>query len=398
MRQLSHVYTAAYLINTYNGQEPFSTFIKKYFALNKKHGSTDRKQITHLCYCYFRLGRFAQQLPINNRIVIGLFFCSTTANDLLKALSPEYHQQLHLAPQEKYQFLLSTHQLGSATYHKQWVEDFFSFSSALSSTLNSIDFYLHHLRQPHLFIRIRPGKEALVQEKLQKANVPFQPITGSCLMLPNGTKLENLLQVNEEVVVQDYSSQQIANFLQLIAPIQQGSNIAVWDCCAGSGGKSILAYDTLQSIKLTVSDNRKKILIQLQERFSQAGIKNYTSFMADLTKSSASLPIQQYQLIIADVPCSGSGTWARTPEQIAFFEERQIATYVSLQQKIVTQALPSLQQGGYFLYITCSVFEAENEGMVAYLQQQCHLQLIKKELLIGYHQQADTLFAALFVK
>jgi 16S rRNA (cytosine967-C5)-methyltransferase len=48
--------------------------------------------------------------------------------------------------------------------------------------------------------------------------------------------------------------------------------LAVWDCCAASGGKSILVKDTLNSIQLTVSDIRQSILNNLQQRFAVAGI------------------------------------------------------------------------------------------------------------------------------
>ena len=69
-----------------------------------------------------------------------------------------------------------------------------------------------------------------------------------------------------------------------------------------------------------------------------------------------------------------------------------------LQQKIVSNVIQSLNQQGYFLYITCSVFKKENEAIVEFIQQQCQLQLIKMELIKGYDKKADTMFAALFKK
>lgn len=103
-------------------------------------------------------------------------------------------------------------------------------------------------------------------------------------------------------------------------------------------------------------------------------------------------------LIIADVPCSGSGTWARTPEQLTYFSEKRIAKYASLQKKIVKNAIVKLKAGGYFLYITCSVFKMENEENVDFIHEQLHLKLVESRYLKGYEIQADTLFAALFIK
>jgi 16S rRNA (cytosine967-C5)-methyltransferase len=108
--------------------------------------------------------------------------------------------------------------------------------------------------------------------------------------------------------------------------------------------------------------------------------------------------MRSIDFIIADVPCSGSGTWARTPEQLKFFHQEKIAQYALLQQQIVSNAIPSLAKGGYLLYITCSVFKKENEENVNFIQKNLNLELLKSDYLKGYQMQADTLFAALFRK
>jgi 16S rRNA (cytosine967-C5)-methyltransferase len=155
----------------------------------------------------------------------------------------------------------------------------------------------------------------------------------------------------------------------------------------------------LKNIRLTVSDTRKNILENLKKRFTKAGIKNYHSFVSDLSISRPQQSILEKQdLIIADVPCSGSGTWARTPEQLYFFTKKKIDDYAILQQKIVSNAIKVLNENGYLLYITCSVFKKENEDNMDFIQKNLNLQLIKSEYLQGDQMQADTLFAALFKK
>jgi len=64
MRYHSYLNTAKNIIENYKGEIPFAVFIKKYFSAKKKYGSKDRKQITALCYNYFRLGKALPQLPI----------------------------------------------------------------------------------------------------------------------------------------------------------------------------------------------------------------------------------------------------------------------------------------------------------------------------------------------
>jgi 16S rRNA (cytosine967-C5)-methyltransferase len=187
------------------------------------------------------------------------------------------------------------------------------------------------------------------------------------------------------------------------------SKINVWDCCAASGGKSIMAYDINPLINLTVTDKRKSILQNLQQRFAKAGIKNYTSFAADLSgvpvalsaspglNDNISLNDKKFDLIIADVPCTGSGTWARTPEQLYYFDQKQIKKYSDLQKQILENVMPYLKREGYLLYVTCSVFKKENEEAADFIKEKLKMNLVKIELLRGYEMQSDTMFAALFI-
>ena len=149
---------------------------------------------------------------------------------------------------------------------------------------------------------------------------------------------------------------------------------------------------------LTVSDIRESILSTLKTRFETAGIKNYKSFIADLTLADCPLPIANCQLLICDAPCTGSGTWSRTPEQLYFLKRKTIDVYVAMQQQIVSNVIPHLLQGGTFIYITCSVFKNENEDMVDFIKEKFHLQLLQMELLKGYDKKADSMFVAFFKK
>ena len=157
-----------------------------------------------------------------------------------------------------------------------------------------------------------------------------------------------------------------------------------------------MAKDILGDIDLTVSDVRDSILVNLKNRFATAEIRNYKSIIADLTKPVSKLKNAKFNLILADVPCTGSGTWSRTPEQLYYFDEKKINEYAALQKKILTIIIPHLATGGYLLYITCSVFKKENEAVIDLIKEQFHLELIKTELLKGYDKKADTMFAALF--
>jgi 16S rRNA (cytosine967-C5)-methyltransferase len=380
MRYYSHLNTAIALLQAYRGEKPFSHFIKNYFSDHKKYGSNDRKQISHLCYCYFRLGKTAADLPLQERILLGLWLCTDTSNELLQTLKPGWNNNCSVPSNEKYKNI-----------------DPFSFTVPLSLGIDREVFSRSHLQQPDLFLRLRPGREVQVLQQLNDKDISYHRIGAECLVLPNSSKLDGVVQLDTDVVVQDNSSQQIGHFLKMV-PLPENASLSVWDCCAASGGKSILAYDILNRIELSVSDIRESILVNLRKRFAAAGIKNYVSFPADLSTGKGRLPEKKYQLIIADLPCSGSGTWGRTPEQLSFFEEAAIEKFNTLQKAILENIIPRLLPGGYLLYSTCSVFRRENEEMVQWIMEKGSFSIVKAEMIIGYTNKADSLFAALLKK
>lgn len=388
-RYYSYINSSKEVLRLYKGGEPFASFLKKYFSASRKFGSKDRKQISHLCYCYFRLGKTGLDLPVEEKILTGLFLCSNEPNEILAALKPEWNEKTHLAAHQK---LLT---INPGSYRDSLlITEVFPWKDLLSNTIEHEKFCQAFFVQPDLFIRVRPGNEKIVLKKLKDAGIAVRLVSENCFALPNSSKLEEIIELDKEAVIQDQSSQQTGKFISnALASIQHEKPI-VWDCCAASGGKSIMAYDIGPGINLVVSDIRESILANLKKRFQKAGIKNYKSFIADLTSKKSAIELPASDMIICDAPCTGSGTWSRTPEQLYFFNEKEIERYSSLQKKIVTNAIPQLQPGSVFIYITCSVFKKENEEIVDYIQGKFGLQLMQMEVLKGYDKKADSMFVA----
>ena len=397
-RVYSYINSAKKILDQYSGEEPFSLFIKNFFRQNKKYGSSDRKQITNLCYCFFRLGKAARDLPFEERILLSLFLCSQESNEILNELKPEFNEKINLSLDEKLaignrQWAIGNRQLAMG--------DIFPWQDQLSKEIDKKAFILSHLQQPSLFLRLRPGHEEAVKNKLSKAGIPFDVIDGFCLELPNSSKLDEVIELDTEVVIQDYNSQQTGELIKTALPDHfkdKTKQVSVWDCCAGSGGKSILAYDLIPNITLTVSDIRESILINLKKRFQKAGIKKLKSFVDDFSTHHFLLTTHQYDLIILDAPCTGSGTWSRTPEQLYYFKTEKIDYYSSVQKKIASNVIPYLTEDGALVYITCSVFKEENEDIAEYIQKEFQLKLNKTQLLKGYDKNADSMFGAVFKK
>jgi 16S rRNA (cytosine967-C5)-methyltransferase len=393
MRYHSYLNSAKTIIDSFKGDTPFAVFLKKYFNAHKKYGGKDRKQIATLCYNFYRLGKAIPQLPVDEKIIVAVFLCEEKSNEFLQFHKPEWNEIITKPLAEKIQIAGFI------------ADDVFPWAEELSNGIDAELFRYSFFKQPDLFLRIRPGKKGIVTKKLQDAGIGFEMINEDCIALPNATKIDVLFEIDREVVVQDFNSQKVLNFLKdekssiqhQVSSIR--SPLSVWDCCAASGGKSILAYDILEGrIELTVSDIRESILSNLKKRFETADIDNYKSFIADLTDSQFLFPNSQFQIVICDAPCTGSGTWSRTPEQLYYLKRKTIDVYVAMQQQIVSNVIPHLQTGGTFIYITCSVFKNENEDMVHFIKEKFHLQLLQMELLKGYDKKADSMFTAVFKK
>ena len=387
-RYHSYLNSSKQILRQYNGEEPFASYLKKYFSANKKYGSKDRKHVSNLCYSFFRMGKSVMNTSTEEKIVTALFLCSDKPNEVLAALKPEWNNKCELSIIEKL-FIIN---------YSLLIQNVFPWKDELSEGIDHEKFCESFFVQPDLFLRLRPGKEKMVKQKLQQAEIKFTIVSDSCLALPNASKVDDVIELDNEAVIQDYSSQQTGDFMDSAIASLENNKPSVWDCCAASGGKSIMMYDINPNIDLTVSDVRESILINLKKRFTKAGIKNYKGILADLKGPLFPFSTSNFQLVIADVPCTGSGTWGRTPEQLYFFDQSNIETYSVLQKKIVSNAIPQLQPSGVFIYITCSVFKKENEEKVDFIKENFHLELIQMEVLKGYNKKADSMFVAVFKK
>ncbi|MFZ1529845.1 MAG: Fmu (Sun) domain-containing protein [Ferruginibacter sp.] len=381
-RYYNHLISAEKIITQNDGKQPLLHVLKKYFAANKKHGSKDRRQISALCYAYYRAALALKAGDLQQKIIQAFFITEKYKNAALEELAPELNEAVEKPLAKKME------RCGISIY------DIFPFKQLLGEQVDADAFYTSFLQQPHLFLRSRPGRQELVVQKLQQHDIDFRKLDDDSFVLKNASKLDAVLQLNKEAVVQDHSSQQVLNYLKTY---KANEKISAWDACAASGGKSILLFDLLKgNVKISVSDIRPSMLQNLSERLKEAGVNIYRKFTADLTKPTTEPGDEKFDIILCDAPCSGSGTWARTPEQLFFFNQKSIGSFTERQQKIVTNTLPFLQENGLFFYITCSVFKKENEEMAAWISLQHKLPLLQQKYIAGYGRGADTMFVAVF--
>lgn len=387
----SYTNTAAKLIGLCKGDLPFSLFIKNFFSTEKKYGSKDRKQIAALCYNYFRIGFAMKGAAVEEKIVMATFLCEQQPGSFLETMHPEWNEKSILPIDEKLALVKDQFEL----------LQIFPFKNDLSNGINAATYCSSMLLQPNLFLRVRPQCRITTLKKLERSKLDYK-LVDDCIELPPATNAELYFLIDKEVVIQDQSSQKVLDYLRineasLFTKSVQQAGISTWDCCAASGGKTILLGDVLkEKLDLTVSDIRLNIMLNLHQRFKKANIKAYKYFIEDIEAVGPKTAAGKYQLIICDAPCTGSGTWGRTPEQLCFFNPATIPVFSNKQKKIVSNVLPHLVEGGIFVYITCSVFREENETVATFIQEHFSLELLHQEVITGFDKKADTMFVSIF--
>lgn len=395
MREENQLKIICSIIEQYKLNEPLSGHLKDFFKAHPQMGSRDRRLASAFTYNYFRIGKALTDVRLIERLTIANFLCSTVSNPLLAYCLEKFsllkEEDIQHSPEEKISKITNQ-------YQQFKLEKLFPFSSHLSDRIDKKKFIESFLEQPKLWIRIRKGFQQKVFDEFSEKNISFEANENNPLSvsLVNATSLEKTDSfINGYFEIQDWSSQQTIKY------IQPQPKQSWWDACAGSGGKSLMMFDTEPTISVFATDSRSSILKNLEERFSKTGMKNFKTMQADLTDTKlqfSNFNFQYPSAVLTDVPCTGSGTWARTPEWLTMFNENEIARYVSLQRSIIQNITGGMKMRTPLVYITCSVFKEENEMNVEWIKANAKLSLVQSGYVEGTDKGADTLFAARFVK
>lgn len=386
MKVHHHIRAFEQVLASYDGKLPLHRHLITYFKQHKQMGSSDRRWASRYIYSYFRLGKALPKLPAIERLAIADFLCNTDLSLITESTFPQAVEHISLPLVDKIAFVKSQ-------YPDFDLNDVFPFKHELSEGIDGEAFLLSLFVQPDLFIRVKETHLPTIKSKIEVAGVAVQELSDSTLALPNGTKLEQIIDDARLYQVQDFSSQKTGAYFKP-QPYDYW-----WDCCAASGGKSLLIHSLEPKVKLLASDVRETSLGNLQERFIAAGIKDFQKKTIDLLQNNDQI-LHHYEFdgILLDAPCSGAGTWGRTPEMLYFFEEYKVANYVKLQKAIAENVVKYLKPGKPLIYMTCSVFKQENEDVVAYLLEKFPLKLETMELIKGYNDKADSMFVARLIK
>ena len=190
-------------------------------------------------------------------------------------------------------------------------------------------------------------KDNIETEKLNLVDTALR-VKGETRKIP-----QTKLYLNGLIELQDAGSQ------ALVAQLDCPKNGKVLDYCAGGGGKTLaIASRTFNNVSFSAYDKNQSRLKELKIRAQRAGIK------VDLLKNDPVIGIEKYDLVVVDVPCSGSGSWRRSPDAKWKFTEQRLIELMAIQTEILENTADLVTTGGTLAYMTCSLFSCENEEQV----------------------------------
>ncbi len=215
-------------------------------------------------------------------------------------------------------------------------------------------------RRSPISIRVNFSKADLfkVKEKLKNEGVDTEICPGSVqgLRILNNFRRVKMSQSFQEGLFefQDLNSQKViedCNFLEYEKFL---------DFCSGAGGK-ILCLASLRKGRgsFFAYDKDKIKLEKLRFRAKKAGADVHIVEKKEINKFYKS-----FDCVVLDVPCSGSGSWRRNPQQKWRINQKLIDDLIRLQFSLLHQAKNLVKDNGKLIYITCSLLRSENESVI----------------------------------
>ncbi|MBX2849779.1 MAG: RsmB/NOP family class I SAM-dependent RNA methyltransferase [Acidiferrobacterales bacterium] len=158
--------------------------------------------------------------------------------------------------------------------------------------------------------------------------------------------------------VQDQGSQLLA---QLTA-VRPGERVV--DFCAGAGGKTLAMAAMMQNKGVIYAcDLHTKRLDNLRKRVKRAGVHNVRVHVLSTEKDKwVKQQKGKADLVLIDAPCTGTGTWRRSPDSRWNLRPEDLDELIELQRSILQSASRLVRPGGRLVYATCSILMEENES------------------------------------
>ncbi|WP_458458646.1 16S rRNA (cytosine(967)-C(5))-methyltransferase RsmB [Pseudobutyrivibrio sp.] len=241
----------------------------------------------------------------------------------------------------------------------QWIVDKWNTDYGIDKTKEILKGFFE---PEELCIRVNLSKitrEELINKlEAQDISVRICDSIPSALYIAGFNVISSIPEFNEGLFyIQDYSSQ--------LVPYKAGikETDAVLDLCAAPGGKALHAAELAAKGTVLARDLTEAKVALINENIQRTGATNVTAQKFDATVFDESSE-NKYDVVIADLPCSGLGIIRKKPDIKYNQTEESLAELVMLQAKILENAARYVKAGGTLCYSTCTINKDENENQV----------------------------------
>lgn len=274
----------------------------------------------------------------------GHKFASGMVNAVLRKLSAEPHVT---APDT------SVAELAIAQGHPVWMVERWAANFGLETARSLCR---HGQTQPALAVRL---ESPAVEAELTRAAIYLEPgeLLTSARTVISGDIAATAAFKEGRVRLQDEGSQLVAE----LAACNPGPSQEILDACSAPGGKTLILAERNPAAYILACETSSTRCEQLRQRLAPLGDRIECRLVDAATLAEESV----FDLALADVPCSGTGTLGRNPEIRHRLRLEDLARQAERQRAILEACLRSLRPGGQVVYSTCSLEPEENEQVVA---------------------------------
>ncbi len=222
-------------------------------------------------------------------------------------------------------------------------------------------------KKPPLTLRVnqRTTTRSLYEKKLQQEGVDYVLTRDSHIgvTLCNPVAVERIPGFAEgEVSVQDESAQLVTGMLAM------GKGQRVLDACAAPGGKTCLMLECEPELEAMVAIDLPQRINRIHQNLHRLKL-NAQVISAEVNRPRAWWDGRLFDRIVLDVPCSGSGVIRRHPDIKHRRPPADVDKLAAQQLSMINSVWPLLKPGGRLVYVTCSIFRAENDEVVEKFMQ-----------------------------
>lgn len=328
----------------------FPKSLNRHFRENSRFGSRDRRLYREFIYTYLRFEPWLKPLLESEKRFLDTLIALATPTSDIARLFPTVDPSIPINSSETARHrLIGKSDCELASLIPDW------FLSHYSRTPTDEDL-LTLFSRPPLWIRVQKGDSEAITSQLSASLQLSSQSPTSHATIPDAIQCPTDFPVqdsgnyqNGDIEIQDISSQVL---LQLIDPKPTGD----WfDACAGAGGKSLQLAKLLgRAGRVFAFDPRSKALDELIQRSKRAGFRNISVIRK---KPSDRL----FKGVLADAPCSGTGTWRRHPYLMRQTSETDIQTAAEKQFALLGEYAENVAPNGLLVYCTCSLSRFENQ-------------------------------------